>query len=89
MKATVEIADALFAEAKEMAKERNISLRELVECGLRKELSERRRSEERRGLRDELVFTPHEPGLRPPFTWSDWAAIKEAARERGEPGDRG
>lgn len=79
MKTTVEIADALLAEAKKLARERDITLRELIESGLRKELAEL--AEEKRPYVWEDLSVGG-GGLRPPFTWDDWAAIKEASRER-------
>ena len=42
MKTTVDIADSLFEEAKSLAKERGITLRELIEDGLRQTLRQRR-----------------------------------------------
>lgn len=79
MKTTVEIADGLLAEAKKTAKERDITLRELIECGLRKELRERGRTAGRRVWPD-LSITGR---LLEPFSWDDWAAIKEEGRRRG------
>ena len=43
MKTTIEIPDALLAEAKRVAEERGLTLRALVEEGLRRTLKERRR----------------------------------------------
>ncbi len=40
MKTTIEVSDALFATAKNVARERQISLRALIEEGLRRVLSE-------------------------------------------------
>lgn len=47
MKTTIELPDELFAEAKDYAREHDLTLRELVVEGLRGEL-ERRASEPRR-----------------------------------------
>jgi len=41
VKTTIEISDALLEEAKQLAKAKNLTLRELVECGLRGELKRR------------------------------------------------
>lgn len=40
MKTTIDIADALFDEAKKLARERSTTLREVVETALRRELAE-------------------------------------------------
>ncbi|GAB4213404.1 MAG: hypothetical protein Fur007_07500 [Rhodoferax sp.] len=40
MKTTIDLSDALFAKAKDVARERQTSLRALVEEGLRRVLSE-------------------------------------------------
>lgn len=84
MKTTVEIADALLEEAKRIAKERDITLRELIECGLRKELKDRSSPREKFVWKD---LSYGGGGLREPFTWDNWAAIKEFARQRGDDDD--
>ena len=43
MKTTIDIADALLAEAKRIARREQTTLRELVELGLRRVVEERRR----------------------------------------------
>jgi Arc/MetJ family transcription regulator len=70
MKTTIEIADSLFAEARELAAARHTTLRALVEAGLRQVLQEqrapraafelRRASFKGRGLRAELQAEPFE-----------------------------
>lgn len=40
MKTTIDISDALFDEAKKLARERSTTLREIVETALRRELAE-------------------------------------------------
>jgi|KBSSwiStaDraftv2_1062776.scaffolds.fasta_scaffold207471_4 hypothetical protein len=83
MKATVEIADGLFAEAKKLAKERDVTLRELIECGLRKELRDRQRPPTKRRWRDLSFGDPNATSwLRPPFTEDDWGAIRAASYVR-------
>lgn len=68
MKTTIEIADSLFAEAREVAAARNTTLRALVEAGLRQVLQEqrsrhapfklRRATFKGKGLRTELQGQP-------------------------------
>lgn len=84
MKTTVEIADGLLQEAKEVAKESDVTLRELIESGLRKELKDRSAPREKFVWKD---LSYGDGGLREPFSWNDWAAIKEVARQRGEDND--
>jgi len=43
MKTTVEISDALFAEARREVERADVTLRELIEAGLRRVLEERKR----------------------------------------------
>jgi hypothetical protein len=77
MKTTVEISDALAAEAKALARREKTTLRALIEAGLRQLLRDRRR----RGhfqLR-EAGFGGR--GLQPGFRDGDWQRIREAAYE--------
>lgn len=64
MKTTVEIADPLFAEAKREAHEAGITLRELIEAGLRRILDERKRQTKPFKLRDASVKGTLQPGVR-------------------------
>lgn len=77
MKTTVEIADDLARDAKELAARENTTLRELIESGLRVLLRERRRKRSFR-LRDASFGGK---GLRPAFRGGDWERIREAAYE--------
>lgn len=77
MKTTVEIADPLFVEAKRVAAEEGVTLRDLVEAGLREVLGNRRRRASFR-LRDGSV-DGH--GMRPEFAGGDWAHVRDAAYE--------
>jgi hypothetical protein len=77
MKTTVEIADSLAREAKNLAAREGTTLRELIEAGLRAVLKERRRQGAFR-LRD-VSFAGN--GLRPEFRGADWERIREAAYE--------
>jgi hypothetical protein len=77
MKTTVDIADSLAREAKDLAARENTTLRELIEAGLRTVLRERRRRDTFR-LRD-VSFGGN--GLQPEFRGADWERIREAAYE--------
>ncbi|GMV39301.1 MAG: hypothetical protein AMXMBFR64_10170 [Myxococcales bacterium] len=65
MKTTIDIADALFLEGKEVAARSGMTFRELVEQGLRLALQQRRQAEEFR-LRDASVGGR---GLKPGQSW--------------------
>lgn len=85
MKTTVEIADALLAEAKKFARERDITLRELIESGLRKELAEINRCEPPFVWRHQPYGDPKADGwLNPPFSDGDWRTLREVANERDD-----
>lgn len=75
MKTTVEIPDALLREAQEVAREQKVTLRSLVEEGLRAALSARRVDSGFR-LRDASIDGQ---GLRPDFQGSPWADVRDAA----------
>jgi hypothetical protein len=85
VKTTVEIADGLLADAKTFAKEHDLTLRELLECGLRKELRDRKKPAT-------AVKWRHEPygdanastWVKEPFDENDWRPIREASYERDE-----
>ncbi len=67
MKTTVDIADALLADARKLAAKEKVTLRALVEDGLRRVLKERKASRPFK-LRDRSVKGT---GLRPGVSWSD------------------
>jgi hypothetical protein len=67
MKTTVEIADSLFAEAKSLAEAAGLSLRQLIEEGLRNVL-ECRQTKTRFTLRDGSF---RGKGLRADLSWPD------------------
>lgn len=77
MKTTVEIADSLAREAKDLAAREHTTLRELIEAGLRAVLRQRRKKGAFR-LRD-ASFGGN--GLQPEFRGADWERIREAAYE--------
>lgn len=79
MKTTVDIADPLFAQAKDLAREQGVTLRELIEAGLVRVLEERRRRGEPFRLRD-AAFAGG-AGLQQEFVGAPWAQILAAAYE--------
>lgn len=80
MKTTLDIPDPLLAEAKALARREGITVRALVERGLRLALSERRNAKRFR-LRDRSVGGS---GLRPDVEGLSWDQIRELSyRGRG------
>ncbi|MCL4836470.1 MAG: DUF2191 domain-containing protein [Thermoanaerobaculia bacterium] len=80
MKTTIELSDALLAEAKRLAEERGTTLKAVFEAGLRRELREAAAATSFR-LRDESVDGE---GLRPELAGASWEQIRElAGREPG------
>ena len=77
MKTTVEIAEPLLREAKEVAAREGTTLRELIEAGLRRAVEERRAQSAFR-LRP-ATFKGR--GLQPHVPEGDWAALRELAYE--------
>ncbi len=77
MKTTIEIADILLTEARQLASRDQTTLRSLVEEGLRRILRERQRAPRFR-LR-EASFRGK--GLRPEISEGDWDAIRTLAYE--------
>lgn len=67
MKTTVEIADSLFAEAKSLAEAAGVSLRQLIEEGLRN-VVEGRQTKRRFTLRDGSF---RGKGLRTDLSWPE------------------
>lgn len=78
MKTTIDIADSLLDEAKDVAEKERTTLRALVEEGLRAALEARRHKRMKFRLRDASV--PGQ-GLRPGVQAEDWAAIRTLAYE--------
>jgi hypothetical protein len=67
VKTTVEIPDALFAEAKSLAREKGLTLRQLIEEGLRESLREHRKRKPKFRLKDGSV-----PGkMVRDYTWEE------------------
>jgi len=78
MKTTIEIADALFADAKRQAARRGVTLRTLVEQGLRQVLAEGRAKPKAFTLR-RATFKGR--GLQAGVDGASWERIREMAYE--------
>lgn len=68
MKTTVNLADGLFEDARRVAEEQGVTLKELVEAGLRREVERRRQAPLPFRLRDASVGGE---GLQPGIDISD------------------
>lgn len=76
-KTTVEIADELLDEARKVASREGITLRAVIEAGLRKEVRERGRSKPFRLRR----ATFRGRGLRPELVGASWEKIRDLTYE--------
>jgi len=80
MKSTIQISDGLFKEARQVARQEQTTLRALVEEGLRKAITERKR---RKGYRLRKV-TFKGRGLQPHLAGATWDQILDLSyEERG------
>ena len=77
MKTTVEIPDSLFEEARKVAHRDRTTLKVLVEEGLRKVVTDRKR---RKGFRLRKV-TFKGNGLQSPLAGASWDQIRELSYE--------
>jgi hypothetical protein len=77
MKTTLDIADPLLKEAKAIARKENLTIRELVERGLKLALAERK-AVRRFKLRDASVSGE---GLRPEATGLSWDQLRALTYE--------
>ncbi|HUB15218.1 MAG TPA: type II toxin-antitoxin system VapB family antitoxin [Acetobacteraceae bacterium] len=80
MKTTIEIADPLLREARKLAAREGVTLRAVVERGLRRVVNESRRVEpfklQRRSFRGN--------GLQPPFRDASWDKVRDTIyQDRG------
>jgi Arc/MetJ family transcription regulator len=76
MKTTIEISDHVLAQAKRLAAREGITLRALVEQGLRHELARRRAQPSRFVLRDASFGGE---GLQPALRHAGWEELRELA----------
>ncbi len=77
MKTTVEISDALLAEARRTAEREETTVRALIEAGLRRVLAERQRKQTFRLRR--VSFKGR--GLQPDIDDGSWARLRDLAYE--------
>ena len=77
MKTTIQIPDSLFEEARKLAHQERTTLKALVEQGLRRIVSERKRRSRFR-LR-KVTFNGQ--GLQPRLAGSSWEQIRELSYE--------
>lgn len=77
VKTTIEISDALLEDARRMAAREETTLRELVEEGLRRVVSERKRRADFRLRRASFKGR----GLRPHVSEGSWERLRDHAYE--------
>ncbi len=75
MKTTIDIADAILDEARTVATKEGVTVRSLVEEGLREVLARRRARRKGFRLRDASFAGK---GLQPGVDLSDWGAVSAA-----------
>jgi hypothetical protein len=75
MKTTIEISDSILSKAKKLARDQTVTLRSLVEEGLRKVIEER----SARGPCRVSPVTFRGKGLSPEFQGASWNQIRDAA----------
>lgn len=78
MKTTIDIADALLVEAKHVASQEGVTVRALVEDGLRRVLAERKANASTFTLRDASF---HGKGLQPGIREGDWEQVRDVVYE--------
>ena len=83
MKTTLDIADGLFTQAKQTAERDGVTLRALVEDGLRLALKARQKPAQPFKLKDCSVGSEGAPGLTDEaIARGGWAALREMASDR-------
>jgi hypothetical protein len=78
MKTTIDLSDAVLADAKRLAVERRLTLREVVEAALRRHLAEERRAAAGFRLQDRSF---RGKGLQAGIAEGDWETIRSLAYE--------
>ena len=78
MKTTIDVADALLREAREVATRDQTTLKELIHEGLRRVLDERRPRPKAFCLRE---IAPVGGEFQPEFAAGDWQRIRDAIYE--------
>jgi hypothetical protein len=78
MKTTIDIADALLEQARKMARERNTTIKAILEAALREQIAKGKRPRARFQLE---TPTFEGRGLQPGLSWDDWTAIRDVAYE--------
>ena len=78
MRTSIDLADGLLGRARRLARQRGITLRALVEEGLRRVLSEQRDTPPAFRLED---VTFGKGGLTEEFSESDWEKLRELTYE--------
>lgn len=82
MKTTIQIADSLFREARQVATQERTTLRALVEEGLRRVISEHRSRRNKRFRLRKATFKGR--GLKPHLAGATWDQILDISyEERG------
>lgn len=77
MKTTIQIADSVLEEAREVAAREQTTLKELVEDGLRKIISERKKKDVFRLRKASFKGK----GLQPQFAGASWEKLRAAVYE--------
>jgi hypothetical protein len=78
MKTTIDIADSLLKQVRQLAAERNTTIRSIVEAALRDALARQERRHRRFRL-DTHRFEGN--GLQAGLSWDDWNAVRSMAYE--------
>ncbi|MFW6051317.1 MAG: DUF2191 domain-containing protein [Myxococcota bacterium] len=78
MKTTIDIADPLLRQAKELAARRQTTLRAVIEDALRDALERERRPYGRQEIRTHTVSGR---GLQQGLSWDGWSGIRDLAYE--------
>jgi hypothetical protein len=79
MKTTIEVSDALFRQARQLARERGTTLRAVFESALRRELSAGSASPKKPFRLRDASFTGE--GVREGIDLSDWSRVRRMIYE--------